>query len=91
MTNEHYAYMLTVDKKYWNRLCQRNSARIGTHVFIRKNRVATQRSKTSYCFMLQEKSRFWALPEIFLSVLTGNYEDSWEKFGSESCFESFEE
>ena len=40
MTNEHYARILTVDEKYWNRLCQRNSAHMGTHVFIRKNRVA---------------------------------------------------
>jgi len=36
----NYAYILTVDEKYWNRLCQRNSAQIGTHVFIRKNQVA---------------------------------------------------
>jgi hypothetical protein len=27
----------------------------------------------------------------FLERLTGNYEDLWEKFGSESCFETFEE
>ena len=41
MTNEHYARILTVDEKYWNRFsCQRNSAHMGTHVFIRKNRVA---------------------------------------------------
>ena len=27
----------------------------------------------------------------FLERLTGNYEDLWEKFGGESCFESFKE
>jgi predicted transcriptional regulator len=89
MTNEHYAYILTVDEKYWNRLCQRNSAQIGTHVFIRKNQVAPKEVDQLLFYVTRKKQVLGAAD--FLERLTGNYEDLWEKFGSESCFESFEE
>ena len=89
MTNEHYAYILTVDEKYWNRLCQRNSARIGTHVFIRKNQVAPK-EVDQLLFYVTRKKQVLGVAD-FLERLTGNYEDLWKKFGSESCFESFEE
>jgi predicted transcriptional regulator len=89
MTNEHYAYILTVDEKYWNRLCQRNSARIGTHVFIRKNQVAPKEAD-QLLFYVTRKKQVLGVAD-FLERLTGNYVDLWEKFGSESCFESFEE
>jgi predicted transcriptional regulator len=89
MTNEHYAYILTVDEKYWNRLCQRNSAQIVTHVFIRKNQVAPKEVDQLLFYVTRKKQVLGAAD--FLERLTGNYEDLWEKFGSESCFESFEE
>ena len=89
MTNEHYAYILTVDEKYWNRLCQRNSAQIGTHVFIRKNQVAPK-EVDQLLFYVTRKKQVLGVAD-FLERLTGNYEDLWKKFGSESCFESFEE
>ena len=85
----NYAYILTVDEKYWNRLCQRNSARIGTHVFIRKNQVAPKEAEQLLFYVTRKKQILGAAD--FLERLTGNYEDLWEKFGSESCFESFEE
>jgi len=89
MANEHYAYILTVDEKYWNRLCRRNSAQVGTHVFIRKNQVAPTKTDQLLFYVTRKRQVFGAAD--FLERLTGNYEDLGEKFGGESCFESFEE
>ncbi len=89
MTNKHYAYILMVDEKYWNRLCQRNNTQTGTHVFIRKNQVAPKEADQLLFYVTRKKQVLGAAD--FLERLAGNYEDLWEKFGSESCFESFEE
>jgi len=89
MTNEHYAYVLMVDEKYWNRLRRHNDAQAGTHVFIRKNQVAPKEVDQLLFYVTRKKQVLGAAD--FLERLTGNYEDLWKKLGSESCFESFEE
>ena len=89
MTNEHHAFMLMVDEKYWNRLCQRNSAQMGKHVFIRKSQVAPKEADQLLFYVTRRKQVLGVAD--FLERLVGNYEDLWEKFGSESCFETFEE
>lgn len=89
MTNKHYAYILIVDEKYWNRLCQRNKQPLATHVFIRKNQVAPKQVE-QLLFYVTRKKRVQGTAD-FVERLTGNYEDLWKKFGAESCFESFDE
>ena len=89
MASEHYAYILTVDEKYWNRLCQKNKASLGTHVFIRKSQVAPKNAQQLLFYVTRKKQVLGAAD--FVERLTGNYAELWEKFGSESCFESFDE
>jgi hypothetical protein len=89
MTNEQYAYILTVDEKYWNRLCQHNQAGFGTHVFVRKSRVAPKKAQ-QLLFYVTKKSQVLGVAD-FVERLTGGYEALWQQFGVESCFESFEE
>jgi predicted transcriptional regulator len=89
MASERYAYILTVDEKYWNRLRQRNKSTLGTHVFIRKNQVAPKQVQQLLFYVTRKRQVLGAAD--FVERLTGNYEEQWEKFGSESCFESFDE
>jgi predicted transcriptional regulator len=89
MASERYAYILTVDEKYWNRLRQRNKATLGTHVFIRKNQVAPKQVQQLLFYVTRKRQVLGAAD--FVERLTGNYEELWEKLGSESCFESFDE
>lgn len=89
MANERYAYILTVDEKYWNRLCQQNKDALGTHVFIRKSQVAPKQAQ-QLLFYVTKKSQVLGTAD-FVERLTGNYQELWEKFGGESCFESFDE
>jgi predicted transcriptional regulator len=89
MASERYAYILTVDEKYWNRLCQRNSAVLGTHVFIRKSQVAPKNAQ-QLLFYVTKKHQVLGAAD-FVERLTGNYMELWEKFGGESCFSSLDE
>jgi hypothetical protein len=87
--SEHYAYILTVDEKYWTRLCQHGKNNISTLVFIRKGQVAPKKVER-LLFYVTRKRQILGIAN-FLERLTGNYEDLWKKFGSESCFETFDE
>lgn len=89
MASERYAYILTVDEKYWNRLRQSNKAILETHVFIRKNQVAPKKAQ-QLLFYVTRKRQVLGVAD-FVKRLTGNYEELWKKFGGESCFESFDE
>jgi len=89
MTNERYAYILTVDEKYWNRLCKRNKNATQTHAFIRKSQVAPKQTQ-QLLFYVTKKSQILGAAD-FVERLKGNYLDLWEKFGDESCFNSIEE
>ena len=88
MASERYAYILTVDGKYWNRLCQRKASSTA-HVFVRKNKVGPKQVQQLLFYVTRKKQVLGSAD--FVERLTGNYEDLWEKFGSESCFESFDE
>jgi predicted transcriptional regulator len=90
MASERYAYILTVDQKYWNRLCQRSKATLGTHVFIRKNQVAPKQAQQLLFYVTKPKKQVLGEAD-FVERLTGNCEELWQKFGGESCFESHEE
>jgi predicted transcriptional regulator len=89
MTSERYAYILTIDEKYWNRLCQQNGAVSETHVFIRKNQVAPKQVEL-LLFYVTKKRQILGTAD-FVERTIGNYEELWEKFGRESYFESFKE
>jgi predicted transcriptional regulator len=89
MASERYAYILTVDEKYWNRLRQRNQAVRGTNVFIRKSQVAPK-SARQLLFYVTKKRQVLGVAD-FVERLTGNYLELWEKFGGESCFSSLDE
>jgi predicted transcriptional regulator len=89
MTSERYAYILTVDEKYWSRLCKRKQNDLQTHVFIRKSQVAPKNAQ-QLLFYVTKKSQILGVAD-FVERLKGNYLDLWEKFGDESCFDSIEE
>lgn len=88
MPNERYAYLLTVNEKYWRNLCQRNQTS-STHVFVRKNKVAPKQAQKLLFYVTKKKQVLGAAD--FLERQAGDYEDLWKKFGGESCFSSLGE
>jgi predicted transcriptional regulator len=87
--NDHYAYILTVDEKYWNRLTQKNKTTLGTHVFIRKSQVPPK-TTTQLLFYVTGKKQVLGTAD-FMERVVGDSLDLWQKLGGESCFEGLGE
>jgi predicted transcriptional regulator len=90
MKNEHYAFVLIADEKYWNRLCERNSANREVHVFVRKNQVGPCEAQRLLFYVKKPIMQVRGVAD-FIERLTGNCEELWRKYGAESCFETLEE
>lgn len=90
MKSERYAFILIADKKYWQRLCERNKAGSDTHVFVRKNKVGPISTKKLLFYVKKPVMQIRGVAD-FVERLTGKPEELWRSYGSESCFDSFEE
>ena len=89
MTNEHYAYLLTVDKKYWDVFLQRNRHEAIIQSFVRRNQVGPMPVER-LLFYVKRKKQVLGTAD-FLERTVGHFEELWSRFGSESCFGSFDE
>ncbi len=90
MKNDRYAFVLIADEKYWNRLCDRNSAERAVHVFVRKNQVGPRTAQKLLFYVKKPIMQVRGAAD-FIERLTGNGEELWKKYGAESCFESYAE
>jgi predicted transcriptional regulator len=90
MKNERYAFILVADQKYWNKLCERSSANMAVHAFVRKNQVAPKATEKLLFYVKKPVMQVLGAAD-FIERLTGPGEELWSKYGGETCFESFEE
>jgi len=90
MKRERYAFILIADKKYWNKLCERNKVNEGTHVFVRKSKVAPKTAQKLLFYVKKPVMQVKGIAD-FVERLTGDSGELWRKHGAESCFETFEE
>jgi predicted transcriptional regulator len=90
MKRERYAFILVADKKYWNKLRERNKVSGGTHAFVRKNQVAPKTAQKLLFYVKKPVMQVQGIAD-FMERLTGDSGELWGKYGSESCFETFEE
>ena len=90
MKNSRYAFVLIADKKYWNRLCERNSGNREAHVFVRKNQVGPCKAQKLLFYVKKPIMQVRGFAD-FIERLTGNSKELWRKYGAESCFESYGE
>ena len=88
--NSHYAFILVADEKYWNKLCQRQTAGKQTHVFVRKNLVAPLEAEKLLFYVKKPVMQICGAAD-FLERQGGNCRDLWGRYGSETCFDNFEE
>jgi len=90
MKPERYAFILIADKKYWNKLRERNKTSKGTHAFVRKSQVAPKNAQKLLFYVKKPVMQVLGIAD-FSERLTGDSGELWRKYGSESCFETFEE
>jgi predicted transcriptional regulator len=88
--NEHYAFILVSDEKYWTRLCERHRAGKETHAFMRKNQVAPKETQKLLFYIKKPVMQVRGSAD-FLERSVGDYKEQWIKHGGETCFESFDE
>jgi predicted transcriptional regulator len=90
MKRERYAFVLVADKKYWNKLRERNKASRGIHAFVRKSQVAPKTAQKLLFYVKKPVMQVLGIAD-FSERLTGDSGELWRKYGAESCFETFEE
>jgi predicted transcriptional regulator len=90
MQRERYAFILIADKKYWNKLCERNKVNKGAHAFVRKSQVAPKSAQKLLFYVKKPVMQVLGIAD-FIERLTGDSGELWRKYGAESCFETFEE
>ncbi len=86
--NERYAYMLIVDKKYWETFCRKGKDTSKAQAFVRKNQVGPKQAKKLLFYVVGKKQVLGSAD--FVERIAGNVEDLWAQYGGESCFESFD-
>ncbi len=89
MGDEHYAFVLVVDEKYWNRLSQTSLQGKQINFFVRKSKAGPTDAK-KLLFYIKKKKQIRGTAD-FVERVTGDVETLWKKHGGESFFESFKE
>ena len=82
--------MLVSDEKYWNRLCSRNQKGKEIYAFVRKNQVAPKQANQLLFYVKKPVMQIRGTAD-FIERSVDNYKTQWEKFGEETCFETFDE
>jgi predicted transcriptional regulator len=90
MKRERFAFILIADKKYWNRLRERNKANRGIHAFVWKSQVGPKNAQRLLFFGKKPFMQIRGAADL-VERLTGDREELWRKYGAETCFETFEE
>ena len=90
MLNKHYVYILLCDEKWWNRLCERSRGGRKIHAFVRKNRVGPVEAQSLLFYVKQPIMQIRGVAD-FIDRLAGDYKELWDKYGGETCLESFNE
>jgi predicted transcriptional regulator len=88
--NEHYAFVLVADEKYWNRLSQGSQQGKQIHFFVRKSQVGPTEAKKLLFYVKKPRMQILGTAD-FAERITGDAEELWNMHGSESFFESFDE
>jgi len=89
LLDEHYAYILLSDKKWWNRLCERNRSGCETHTFVRK-RVGPLKTQKLLFYVKKPIMQIRGIAD-FIERLAGDYKELWNTYGSETCPKTFNE
>ncbi|MEM3641162.1 MAG: hypothetical protein QXH37_04510 [Candidatus Bathyarchaeia archaeon] len=90
LSDEHYAYILISDEKWWNRLCERSRCGKKIHAFVRKNHVGPVEAKRLLFYVKCPVMQIRGVAD-FIERLIGDYEELWNEYGGETCLESFNE
>lgn len=87
MSEEHYAYLLVEDEKWWNLRCSRNRTGNTVHAFVRRGKVGPKWAQKILFYVKSPVKQIRGFAG-FLERITGTRDELWNQYGSETVFES---
>jgi predicted transcriptional regulator len=87
MPEEHYAYILVEHEKWWNSRCNKNQKGMNTQAFVRRGKVGPKDAKTLLFYVKLPVGEIRGYGD-FLERISGNTDELWNMYGSETVFES---
>ena len=90
MTEEHYAYLLVEDEKWWNRRWDQRQKGSDTQTFVRRGKVGPKDAKAVLFYVKLPVGEIRGYGD-FMQRVTGTADELWNKHGSETVFESRDE
>jgi len=90
LTEEHYAYVLIEDEKWWDRRLTRNRKGTKVHAFVRRGRVGPKEAQKILFYVKRPAKQIRGFGE-FLERVVGTKDELWNLYGAETVFESKDE
>ena len=90
MPEEHYAYVLVEDEKWWNRRCARSKTKGSVHSFVRRGKVGPKDTRKLLFYIKLPVKQIKGVGE-FIERITGFRDELWNSFGVETVFKSEDE
>lgn len=90
MPEEHYAYILVEDEKWWSRRCTKNQTGNSVHSFVRRGKVGPKSTGKLLFYIKLPVRQIKGVGE-FVERITGSKDDLWNLYGAETVFGSREE
>lgn len=90
MTEEHYAYVLIEDEKWWNRRLTQNRTGSMVHAFVRRGKVGPKEAQ-KILFYVKRPAKEIRGSGDFLERIIGTKDELWNLYGPETVFESKDE
>jgi len=90
MTEEHYAYILVEDQKWWNRRCDKNSSINSVHSFVRRGKVGPKDTSRLLFYIKLPVRQIKGIGD-FVERIIGSKDELWNLYGTETVFGNKEE
>lgn len=87
MHAEHYGYILVEREKWWNSRDDKNRKSVNTQVFVRRGLVGPKEAQKLLFYVKLPVGEIRGYGD-FLERITGTADDLWNRYGSETVFES---
>jgi len=88
--SERYAYILLNYQKFWKRVYSQSRAGKRLHSFVRRGKVGPKKTNLILFYVNHPSSEIRGVGE-FIERITGEADDLWNTYGSETCLKSYEE
>lgn len=90
MSEEHYAYLLVEEEKWWNRRCDRSLNSRDSQAFVRRGKVGPKDARVLLFYVKLPVGEVSGCAD-FLERISGTANELWDMHGPETVFESSDE